>query len=236
MVNPQTFGRTFFSFACGIENGSPTALKRMNKAATLEDNERALELFKKYNYLVQMGFILFDKETTINELEDNYNFLNKYDFTVTKGIFSEMYSAEGTKLNSKLRNNGTLLESNFVDNNNKYIINNEDVRKIYSALKRWHKAHSEIYDMAVDPLNAPKAISDMEMNDFYGEVMKLKKQDLLFFRDVLDIVKTDKKILDSYVEEKLRNDESFYNNINQKVLKLYKTSGLEYHASKNPFI
>ena len=39
-----------------------------------------------------------------------------------------------------------------------------------------------------------------------------------------------------YVEEKLRNDESFYNNINQKVLKLYKTSGLEYHASKNPFI
>lgn len=226
----------FFSFACGIENGSPIALKRMNKTATLEDNERALELFKKYNYLVQMGFILFDRDTTIKELEDNYSFLNKYDFTVTKGIFSEMYSAEGTKLNSRLRSDGTLLESNFVDNNNKYTINNENVRKIYSALKRWHKAHSEIYDMAVDPLNAPKAISDREMDYFYQEVMKLKKQDLLFFREVLDIVKTDKTMLDSYVEEKLRNDESFYNNINQKVLKLYKTSGLEYHASKNPFI
>ena len=226
----------FFSFACGIENGSPTALKRMNKAATLEDNERALELFKKYNYLVQMGFILFDKETTINELEDNYNFFNKYDFAVTKGIFSEMYSAEGTKLNSKLRNDGTLLESNFASNNNKYIINNEDVRKVYSALKRWHKAHSEVYDMAVDPLNAPKAISNMEMNGFYSEVMKLKKQDLLFFRDVLDIVKKDEIILDSYVEEKLKEDECFYHEINQKVLKLYKNSGLEYHASKNPFI
>ena len=226
----------FFSFACGIENGSPTALKRMNKAATLEDNERALELFKKYNYLVQMGFILFDKETTINELEDNYNFFNKYDFAVTKGIFSEMYSAEGTKLNSKLRNDGTLLESNFASNNNKYIINNEDVRKVYSALKRWHKAHSEVYDMAVDPLNAPKAISNMEMNGFYLEVMKLKKQDLLFFRDVLDIVKKDEIILDSYVEEKLKEDECFYHEINRKVLKLYKNSGLEYHASKNPFI
>ena len=90
--------------------------------------------------------------------------------------------------------------------------------------------------MAVDPLNAPKAISDMEMNGFYGEVMKLKKQDLLFFRDVLDIVKTDKTILDSYVEEKLKEDECFYHDINQKVLKLYKNSGLEYHASKNPFI
>ena len=74
------------------------------------------------------------------------------------------------------------------------------------------------------------------MDYFYQEVMKLKKQDLLFFREVLDIVKTDKTMLDSYVEEKLRNDENFYDNINQKVLKLYKTSGLEYHASKNPFI
>ena len=90
--------------------------------------------------------------------------------------------------------------------------------------------------MTVDPLNAPKAISDREMDYFYQEVMKLKKQDLLFFREVLDIVKTYKTTLDSYVEEMLRNDESFYNNINHKVLKLYKTSGLEYHASKNPFI
>lgn len=226
----------FFSFACGIENGSATALKRMNKTATIGDNERALELFKKYNYLVQMGFILFDKETTLKELEDNYSFLKQYDFTITKGIFSEMYSAEGTKLNSKLRNDGTLLESDFINNNNKYIINNEDVRKIYYALKRWHKAHSEIYDMAVDPLNAPKAISDMEMKDFYQEVMKLKKQDLLFFKDVLDIVKSDRINLEKYVEEKLKIDTSFYDDINQKVLKLYKNSGLEYHASKNPFI
>ena len=37
----------FFSFACGIENGSQSALTRMNKKATLEDNKRALELFKK---------------------------------------------------------------------------------------------------------------------------------------------------------------------------------------------
>lgn len=37
----------FFSFACGIENGSQSALTRMNKKATLEDNKLALELFKK---------------------------------------------------------------------------------------------------------------------------------------------------------------------------------------------
>ena len=31
----------FHSFACGIKNGSNTALKRMNKSASLEDNKRA---------------------------------------------------------------------------------------------------------------------------------------------------------------------------------------------------
>lgn len=77
----------FFSFACGIENGSQSALTRMNKKATVEDNKRALELFKKYGYIVQMGYILFDKETTYQELVENYQFMLEYDFAVTKGIF-----------------------------------------------------------------------------------------------------------------------------------------------------
>ena len=38
----------FFSFACGIENGSQSALTRMNKKATVEDNKRTLKLFKKH--------------------------------------------------------------------------------------------------------------------------------------------------------------------------------------------
>src|SRR5574344_1279365 len=162
----------FFSFACGIENGSQTALSRMNKKATIEDNKRALELFKKYGYIVQMGYILFDKETTFEELIENYKFMAKYDFAVTKGIFSEMFSAEGTKLNTRLRENDELTESDFISNNNKYTIDNIIVRKVYGALKLWHKSHSEIYDMAIDPLTAPKAISDSSMREFYQYVMQ----------------------------------------------------------------
>src|SRR5574344_1019296 len=131
----------FFSFACGIENGAQSALSRMNKKATIEDNKRALELFKKHGYIVQMGYILFDKETTFEELEENYEFMSKYDFAVTKGIFSEMFSAEGTKLNTRLRESKSLSESDFISNNNKYTIDDVIVRKLYSALKLWHKSH-----------------------------------------------------------------------------------------------
>ena len=227
----------FFSFACGIENGSQTALSRMNKKATLEDNKRALDLFKKHGYIVQMGYILFDKETTYQELVDNYQFLLDYDFTVTKGIFSEMYSAEGTKLNDKLRSANQLEESNFINNNNKYKIDDIIVSKIYLGLKKWHKSHSEIYDMTIDPLTAPKSISEEEMQKFYKYAMKLKKMDLLIFKRILFEIKNNPE-LDIYniVNEYIGQTAQDYDNVKEEVMKLYRKNKLCYNAEANPFI
>lgn len=64
----------FHSFACGIENGSDTALKRMNKSANLAANKKALDILKKYGIYVQAGYILFDDNTTFEELKENYEF------------------------------------------------------------------------------------------------------------------------------------------------------------------
>lgn len=227
----------FFSFACGIENGSQSALSRMNKKATLEDNKRALELFKKYGYIVQMGYILFDKYTTLDELEENYQFMSEYDFAVTKGIFSEMFSAEGTKLNNTLKDSGDLIESDFLHNNNKYVINDEKVLKVYNALKTWHKSHCEIYDMTIDPVTAPKAISESAMNDFYQYIMELKKKDLELFRQVLDMVEEDPEAsLDDYIKLAIDNSSSDYARISMEVKKIYRKNNLHYNADFNPFI
>lgn len=227
----------FFSFACGIENGSQTALSRMNKKATLLDNKKALELFKKNGYIVQMGYILFDKETTVQELEENYEFLSEYDFTVTKGIFSEMFSAEGTKLNDKLRSDNQLSESDFIHNNNKYKLDNYIVSIIYKGLKKWHKSHSEIYDMSIDPLTAPKAISENDMNMFYKYAMDLKKLDLYFFRRILEEIKINPTLdVDKYVDELIKETAGNYDEIRNSVAKLYIKTDLNYNAEKNPFI
>lgn len=227
----------FFSFACGIENGSQTALSRMNKKATLEDNKKALELFKKHGYIVQMGYILFDKETTIKELEENYEFLSEHDFAVTKGIFSEMFSAEGTKLNDKLRSDNQLSESDFIHNNNKYELDNYTVSRIYVGLKKWHKSHSEIYDMSIDPLTAPKAIAESDMNMFYKCAMDLKKLDLSFFKKILEEIKRNPTLdVDKYVDELIKETAGNYDEIRRSVVKLYVKTDLNYNAEKNPFI
>ena len=227
----------FFSFACGIENGAQSALSRMNKKATIEDNKRALELFKKHGYIVQMGYILFDKETTYQELVENYQFMLDYNFAVTKGIFSEMFSAEGTALNTRLRNENNLQESDFINNNNKYTLDNDIVEKIYFGLKKWHKSHSEIYDMTIDPLTAPKAISESSMDVFYQYVMKLKKLDLMLFKNVLLEVKEDPNIdIEKYIDEIICETKSDYSEIEKDVKKLYRKNKLSYQAEKNPFI
>ena len=227
----------FFSFSCGIENGSQSALSRMNKKATIEDNKRTLELFKKHGYIVQMGYILFDKETTYQELVENYQFMLDYDFAITKGIFSEMFSAEGTSLNTRLRNENNLQESDFINNNNKYILDSDIVKKIYFGLKKWHKSHSEIYDMTIDPLTAPKAISENSRDVFYKYVMKLKKLDLMLFKNVLLVVKKNLTIdIEKYIDEIICETKSDYSEIEEAVKKLYKKNKLSYKAEKNPFI
>lgn len=227
----------FFSFACGIENGSETALKRMSKMANVSDNKRALQLFKKHGYIVQMGYILFDKYTTFEELEENYKFMEENAFAVTKGIFSEMFSAEGTKLNDTLRKNGELIESNFVDNNNKYTIRDIHVENIYKALKTWHKSHSKVYDMTIDPVIAPKAIDEDTMYEFYDYIMELKKEDLEFFKNVLIYSKEHPETeLSQFVNNQIENSKEKYKTIEENIEKVYRKANLCYHADINPFI
>lgn len=224
----------FFSFACGIENGSQLALNRMNKKATIDDNQRALDLFKKHGYIVQMGFILFDKYTTLNELKENFNFLSKNDYVVTKGIFSEMFSAEGTKLNNELREKKELVESDFLSNNNKYTLKNSNVIPIYNGLKKWHKSHSAVYDMIIDPITAPKALELNCLNEFYNLSLDLKKEDLLFFKKMLQEGSGVYK--DAFVDELILESKDYYSEKLEQAKVLYKKNDLKYRASINPFI
>ena len=227
----------FFSFACGIENGSETALKRMNKKATLLDNKRALELFKKYSYIVQMGFILFDEKTTMKELIENYEFMEEYGFAVTKGVFSEMFSAEGSKLNTRLRKENKLTESDFISNNNKYELENDIVKKAYYGLKKWHKSHSFIYDMTIDPITAPKSIPTSEILKFYEYAMKLKKLDLLVFKKLLNELSNNKDLdVDNFISNYIDSTKKEYDDINDGIKLLYKKNSLVYNAVSNPFI
>ena len=227
----------FHSFACGIENGSNTALKRMNKSASLEDNKSALDILKKHGIYVQAGFILFDADTTFEELKENYEFVREYDWIITKGIFSEMFAADGTLYTEKLKKEDKIIKGDVYDNN-KYDISDPKVKLVYNALKRWHKSHMKLYDMVIDPISSPKAIDSIGEKEFYDLYYQLKLKDLDFMQMVLEEVEngiSDKQLSERITSQILQNSD-FYEIINRQGINLCQKYGLNYDGKENPFI
>ena len=227
----------FHSFACGIENGSDTALKRMNKSASLEDNKRALDILKKHGIYVQAGFILFDDNTTFEELKENYEFLREYDWIITKGIFSEMFAADGTLYTEKLKKEDKIVKTDVYDNN-KYDIVDPKVKLTYNALKRWHKSHMKLYDMIIDPISSPKAIDSTGEKAFYDLYYQLKVRDLDFMQMVLDEVErgVSEQQLNEKITLQIAKSSEFYEGINRQGQKLCQEYGLNYDGKENPFV
>ena len=227
----------FHSFACGIENGSNTALKRMNKSATLEANKRALDILKKYGIYVQAGYILFDDNTTFQELQENYDFLREYDWIITKGIFSEMFAADGTLYTEKLKKEDKIVKNDVYDNN-KYEIVDPKVKLTYNALKRWHKSHMKLYDMIIDPISSPKAIDSIGEKSFYDLYYQLKLKDLDFMKEVLDSVEKgiSEEELNQKVIAQIASNSDFYSSINKSGQALCEKYNLNYDGKENPFI
>ncbi len=227
----------FHSFACGIENGSNTALKRMNKSANLEANKKALDILKKYGIYVQAGYILFDDNTTFEELKENYDFLREYDWIITKGIFSEMFAADGTLYTEKLKKEDKIVKNDVYDNN-KYEIVDPKVKLTYNALKKWHKSHMKLYDMIIDPISSPKAIDSIGEKSFYDLYYQLKLKDLDFMKMVLDNV--EKGIIEEELNEKvmaqIASNSDFYDSINKSGQALCEKYNLNYDGKENPFI
>jgi radical SAM superfamily enzyme YgiQ (UPF0313 family) len=228
----------FFSFSCGIENGSGTALKRMGKSATLEQNIHALELFKKYGIYVQAGYILFDHGTTISELKENYEFMSQYNWIIIKGIFTEMYAANGTIFTKILTKKNLIEQTETSLGNIKYKVLDEDAYKVYCALRKWHREHMKIYDMTIDPLSAPKALNSFELKLFHSLYMKLHMLDLDFMKIVIDSVEdgASKEQVLNLTTKQISSSSSWYLKFEQEVLQLYQFVNLTYDAENNPFI
>jgi radical SAM superfamily enzyme YgiQ (UPF0313 family) len=58
-----------YAVLMGLESFVPEKLKRYNKGTTVEQNKKALQVFKDLGIYMNLGFILFDKDTTIEELK-----------------------------------------------------------------------------------------------------------------------------------------------------------------------
>ncbi|MGO7449479.1 radical SAM protein [Rhizobium ruizarguesonis] len=61
----------------GLESASPSVLARLNKCATPDQNEMALAILRRCNIRPQLYLIMFDPESTLDDLQLNLDFLRR---------------------------------------------------------------------------------------------------------------------------------------------------------------
>ncbi|WP_280381401.1 B12-binding domain-containing radical SAM protein [Nocardia wallacei] len=234
----------FWSFSCGIENFAPTALARMAKRADLTANREALAQFARLGIYVQAGHILFDHATTLDELEQNWAGMTAHDWTISKGVFTEMYAATGTNLTRRLDRQGLLGISDTRTpgtaglGNHAYQVADPAARVVRAALKRWQKSHTRVYDETIDPLSAPKAIAPIHRPVFGELSIALRRTDLDFFRAVLDLAADGASETDAieFTDARIADTSGWYQRLAQRTAKAYRGAGLIYDGQDNPFL
>ncbi len=61
----------------GLESGRDQSLQRLNKMTTVAQNELALEILRKYGIEPNIGFIMFEPDSSLEDIRTNFQFLKR---------------------------------------------------------------------------------------------------------------------------------------------------------------
>ncbi len=93
----------------GVESGNPVGLRTCNKRVTVADNIAAIESLKKIGITFNMGFMLFDPDSTIHTIRENCGFLRRVIGDGSSPVnFCKMLPYSGTPIEERLRQEGRL--------------------------------------------------------------------------------------------------------------------------------
>ena len=67
----------FDELLIGLESGSDATLRRLNKHTTVEQNRRALRILRSYGVEPNVGFIMFEPDSSLDDVRVNLAFLRE---------------------------------------------------------------------------------------------------------------------------------------------------------------
>lgn len=136
----------------GIESANNNDQRLYRKRATIEDNFKAIQLFRDYEIGVNIGFINFNPYSTFEGLYDNIEFLEKNGFA---GCFDNIQNTyrlyKGTHLYNKLETDGLLIDGKY-DDFYRYKYQDERVAQLAQFLNSWLKQFNEACNRANEKL------------------------------------------------------------------------------------
>ncbi|GBF35096.1 radical SAM domain protein [Desulfocucumis palustris] len=97
----------------GLESGRDESLKRLNKMTTVAQNEKALKILRRHGIEPNVGFIMFEPDSTLEDLRINFEFLQRNDLLgdlpITANVlYHPQIILQGTRAYHKLQEEGRL--------------------------------------------------------------------------------------------------------------------------------
>jgi len=74
----------------GVESGSQNSLDRFRKNTTVEQNKNAINILRQFNIEPNYGFIIFDPDSTLEEVRENFEFLREMEMFSSPSITAHL--------------------------------------------------------------------------------------------------------------------------------------------------
>ena len=123
----------------GIESGSQAQLDRYKKDITIEENLKALSTLNELGLFAKIGFIMFDRDVTIDDLLCNIQFISRIKKIFNKGKLGYIYPVaklmplSGSAEKNKLLKDG-ILEGNY--KNYTYKFKDKKINTLYNFITK----------------------------------------------------------------------------------------------------
>jgi len=239
----------------GVESNSEKDLKLYNKRASLEDNMKAIELFRNHEIYVEIGFINFNPYSSFTSLRENIDFLevsnhasNIFHFTTKAFIY------DGTSLGDKIRNDKLIVDfkngvakytfiddriemlCNYLNDESSSVLNYDHIRRLSFYTSNYNEYISVLKRQSLLQENIQAIDYLKEYEEFMFDKMRyLSKEHAKWFRLLVELAeygwqveKADKIVSDILLVDSMV---SLTECIEKKIRLLHKNlfkTGLEY--------
>ena len=153
----------------GLESGSQGSLERLNKETTVEENSRALQILWENDLAAQVDFIMFEPNTTIEDLELNLDFIERHGLVgyFPPIILSTLALFPGTRSREEAEAAGIAFGS--VHESLPYVFQNDDVATVKRLLDQAMAAFGAPWYEQVILLQDHVARLEMALPDANGQ-------------------------------------------------------------------
>ncbi|MCL5022735.1 MAG: B12-binding domain-containing radical SAM protein [Nitrospirae bacterium] len=158
----------------GLESGKDESLRRMNKMTTVSQNERALRILRKHGIEPNVGFIMFEPDSSLQDIRINFEFLKRNDLLkhlpVTANVlYHHQIVLKGTQAYHALKREGRLELSASSPYEGTAYFKNPEVADLAGIMKNV----TNMLFNRMEGIWSGKVIAPPGIQEKYGEVNRL---------------------------------------------------------------